>query len=98
VLYDASGETIRAYGLTQERGGPQGEDIAIPAHFLVEPDGRIAYRFISTRAQDRPKVEDDIEAVKRAAREDIRAPKDDDGRFKRNLIDYRDGYGEAGYR
>ena len=53
ILCDTSREVIRAFGLVHENGGLDGSDIPIPAHVLIDRDGRIVSRHLSRRAQDR---------------------------------------------
>lgn len=53
ILCDTERKVIGAYGLVHKGGGLDGSDIAIPALVLVGPDGRILYRHVSTRTQDR---------------------------------------------
>ncbi len=63
VLSDPDCSVIRAYGLLHENGGPQGEAVAVPAHFLIEKAGRIVWRFTSRLAQDRPHPDDVVKAI-----------------------------------
>ncbi len=63
VLCDAQHEVIEAYGLLHEGGGPGGSDIAVPAHVLIDRDGRIVWRFISRRITDRLTPEDILATV-----------------------------------
>ena len=53
ILCDKQRELITKYGLVFARGGPDHSDIAIPAQILVAQDGRIAWRHIARRVQDR---------------------------------------------
>jgi len=53
ILCDESRDVIRAYGLLHENGGPTG-DVAIPAHVLIDRSGRIVWKQVSSRIQDRP--------------------------------------------
>ena len=66
VLSDPDGDTIRAYGLLHEGAGPEGSDVAIPAHVLVGQDGKILWRRKSQRVQDRLAPEQIIESVRAA--------------------------------
>jgi len=54
VLADPQGQAVRALGLLHARGGPGGHDVALPAHVLVERGGRVAWRHVARRIQDRP--------------------------------------------
>lgn len=65
VLCDTGREVIQAYGLVHEGGGLDGSDIAIPAHILIDRDGRIVSRFVSRRIQDRRHPDDILATVKR---------------------------------
>jgi len=64
VLCDTRREVVRALGLLHPGGGPGGADIPIPAHLLVAADGRIVWRRVATRIQDRPDPERVLAAVK----------------------------------
>lgn len=63
VLADADAGVIRAFGLLHAGGGPGGTDIALPAHVLVDRDGRIARRFVAPRIQQRADLADDLRAL-----------------------------------
>jgi peroxiredoxin len=65
ILVDAAGEAMRSYGVLHERGGPDGGDIAIPAHFLIDRDGRIVWRRIAQRVQDRPDPAEVLEQIRK---------------------------------
>ena len=54
VLSDPQLDVIRAYGLDHAKGGLHDADVAVPAHVLVDSDGRIAWRRVSSKIQDRP--------------------------------------------
>lgn len=54
ILSDGEKSVIREYGVVHRGGGPDSEDIAIPAHFLIDRQGRIVWRRIAGRIQDRP--------------------------------------------
>ncbi|MEP0846825.1 MAG: peroxiredoxin [Phycisphaerae bacterium] len=54
ILSDSERSVIHKYGVVHRGGGPGGEDIAIPAHFLIDRHGRIVWRRIAGRIQDRP--------------------------------------------
>ena len=53
ILVDERRDTLRAYGVWQ-RIGLDGVNIARPAYFLVETDGRISYSFIASNQFDYP--------------------------------------------
>lgn len=52
VLADPKLEVISAYGV-RHVGGLGDRDIAAPAHFLIGTDGKVKWRFISRRQQER---------------------------------------------
>ena len=74
LLCDTQREVVRAYGLLHEAGGPDGADIAVPAVVLIEPaeagqsGGRVVWRFMSRRIQDRLHPDDVLAAVRRLPR------------------------------
>ena len=53
ILSDAARQVVKSYGLLHAGGGLDGEDIAIPAQLLLERDGRIVWRHVARRIQDR---------------------------------------------
>ena len=61
ILCDTEREAIRKYGVVHKGGGPRNSDIALPAHFLIDTDGRIAWQHIARRNQDRPAPRDVLE-------------------------------------
>ncbi len=65
ILCDTKRGVVKAYGLLHKEGGPYGDDIAIPAHVLIDQDGRIMSRHVSMRAQDRLHPVDVLAAVRR---------------------------------
>lgn len=67
LLSDAEATVIGEYGVVDRGGGPQGEDIAIPSHFLVGRDGQILWRRIADRVHDRPDPQDVLRAVREHA-------------------------------
>lgn len=66
LLSDATRETVTAYGLRHRAAGPGGSDIAVPAHVLVGRDGRILWRYVSPRVQERQTPTEVLAAVQRA--------------------------------
>ena len=54
LLGDPERAAIRAFGVLHAGGGIEGEDIALPAHFLIRSDGTIAWRYVSPRINARP--------------------------------------------
>ena len=67
VLCDTDREVIRSYGLLHKGGGPDGADIAVPAHVLIDRDGQIMRRYVSGRIQERL-ASDDVLRVLRMMR------------------------------
>jgi peroxiredoxin len=63
ILSDEKRDVIRRYGLLHPGGGPGGTDIAVPAQFLVRPDGSIAWRHVSRRIQDRADPAETLAAI-----------------------------------
>lgn len=53
----------KSYGLLHEAGGPDGEDIAVPAQILVARDGTIVWRHVARRVQDRAPLADTLAAI-----------------------------------
>lgn len=64
LLSDRERSVVRAYGVLHRGGGPDGEDVAIPAHFLIDSDGRIVWRRVSGSIQDRADPEDILRAAR----------------------------------
>ena len=59
LLSDAGRETIRAYGVVHEAGNPiDGSDIARPATFIIDRQGRIAWRDLTENWRVRPRASD----------------------------------------
>jgi peroxiredoxin len=54
IVSDVDRKVIAQYGLVHHGGGPKKEDVAIPAHMLIDRGGRIAWRHIAKRILDRP--------------------------------------------
>lgn len=63
VLSDSGASVVRDYGLLHEGAGPDGEDIAIPAQILVAQDGRIVWRHVARKIQDRAYPEETLAAI-----------------------------------
>lgn len=66
LLSDTERTAIRAYGLVHAGGGPGGEDVALPAQFLIGRDGRILWRRLAGRIQDRPDPRAVLEHIRAA--------------------------------
>lgn len=64
LLADPELSVIREFGLFHGGAGPGGVDAAVPAHVLVAPSGRVAWRYVSRKVQDRPAPGDDLAAVR----------------------------------
>ena len=52
VLRDADMSVIRAYGVAMK-----GQDLAVPAVFIVRRDGTIAYHYVGESQADRPSID-----------------------------------------
>ena len=65
ILSDNQRKVIQSFGLVHPAGGPQGEDIAIPAQILIGRDGKIVSRHISARVQDRLDPDTVVEMVQK---------------------------------
>lgn len=64
ILCDTDRQLINAFGLVHRGGGLDGGDIAVPAHVLIDQTGRIAWRHVARKIQDRPDPKDDLLAIK----------------------------------
>ncbi len=64
ILSDPDLAVIDAYGLRHAGGGPDGGDIAIPAHFLIGAEGRIRWKRVASRIQDRSDPETEWEEIR----------------------------------
>jgi peroxiredoxin len=65
ILSDANRGIVKAYGLLHAGAGPRGTDVAVPAQFLLDRDGRIVWRHVSALIQDRVDPEVTLAAVQR---------------------------------
>src|SRR5262245_58338904 len=54
ILADVDRAVTRAYGVVHEKGGPDGSDVPLPAQFLIDRDGKVAWRRVATKIHDRP--------------------------------------------
>ncbi|HET6204281.1 MAG TPA: peroxiredoxin family protein [Planctomycetota bacterium] len=63
ILSDGDRRVVREYGLLHAGAAPDGGDVAIPAHFLVDRDGGIRWRHVARRVQDRPLPGEVLEAL-----------------------------------
>ena len=54
ILADVDRKVLTDYGLVHKGGGPNKSDVAIPAHVLIDRGGRVAWRYLAKRIQDRP--------------------------------------------
>jgi len=70
ILADERMDVIGSLGLVHRGGGPGrseipgGSDIAIPAHVLVDADGRVLWKYVSDRIQNRLVPRDVLEHVR----------------------------------
>ena len=63
ILSDSRREVTRAYGLLHEGASPEGADIAIPAHLLLDRSGTIRWRYVARKSHDRPHPDEDLAAI-----------------------------------
>lgn len=57
LLADPDLATIDAYGVRHPSGGMGGTDVARPATFVIDRDGKIAWRDLSDNWRKRPRAE-----------------------------------------
>jgi peroxiredoxin Q/BCP len=66
VLSDTQGEAIEAYGVVHVMGDPINEtDIARPATFIVDREGRVAWRHLPENWRIRPRPDELLEELDR---------------------------------
>jgi peroxiredoxin len=65
ILSDPELRIIDAYGLRHHGAGPDGRDIARTASVLVDPQGVVRWRFVTTNLRVRPLPEDLLAAIDR---------------------------------
>jgi peroxiredoxin len=63
ILIDESRDVLRGYGVWH-RVGLDAWNIARPALFLVEPDGRITYSFVADRQHEFPSHDEIVNALR----------------------------------
>jgi peroxiredoxin len=63
ILCDESRDATDKFGVLHKRGGPQGQDIPLPAMFLVSRDGEVIWERVARRVQDRPAPSEIIRAI-----------------------------------
>jgi peroxiredoxin len=64
LLSDPMAQVTRRYDLLHEGGGPDDQDIAVPALILLARDGSIAWQRRSERVQDRASPDEVLAAVR----------------------------------
>jgi len=64
ILSDQDRKVTAGFGLLHKGGGPGYSDIPVPAHVLVDRDGRIIWRHIAIRIQDRPDPKEEIRLLR----------------------------------
>jgi peroxiredoxin len=69
LLSDEKAEVIRAYDLLHERASPEGQDIARPAEFLVDPNLTVRWANLTSRYTTRARPEQVLEAIDRMGSE-----------------------------
>ena len=58
ILSDPGADTIRDYGVVHHDGDPiNGTDIARPATFILDREGRVAWSYLPTNWRVRPRPE-----------------------------------------
>lgn len=65
LLSDARAEVIRRYGLLHPNAGPDGQDIARPAEFLVDSSRVVRWANFTEDVRVRPRAEDMLAAAKK---------------------------------
>lgn len=68
IASDGTRAAVKRYGVLHRSGGPGGSDIALPASFLIERGGRIAWRHVATRIVDRPSPDEVLARVRELPR------------------------------
>jgi peroxiredoxin len=63
ILSDVERRAISEWGLVHEGGKMEGEAIARPAIFIVEPDGRISWRSLTDNYRVRVRPEQVLQAL-----------------------------------
>ena len=67
ILIDESREVLKQYGVWH-RVGRDAWNIARPALFVIEPDGRITYSFVAGKQHEFPSHEEILNALGKARR------------------------------
>lgn len=65
ILADTELEAIKAYDLLHEAGSVEGKDIARPAVFILDRDGRVAFRELTDNWRVRVRPDQVIEELQR---------------------------------
>lgn len=64
ILADEQLTLTRSLGLLHASAGPDGSDIALPAHVLIDKEGRIRWKYVADRIQNRLPVDRVLESVR----------------------------------
>lgn len=64
LLSDQDGQAMDAFGLRHEGASIEGKDIARPAVFIIDRDGKIAWRQLTDNWRERVRPETVIEQLK----------------------------------
>ena len=64
ILCDTDRSIAQAYGVLHQDAGPGGLGIALPANILIDRTGRIVWKRVATRIQDRPHPNEGLQAVR----------------------------------
>jgi len=63
ILSDGDGEVIRDYGILHQGGGPHNTDVAVPAMFLIDRNGKLIWSHKAKRITDRANPRDVLEVI-----------------------------------
>lgn len=64
ILSDTKAEVIRQYHLLHTGGGPDGEDIARPAEFLIDSSGTVRWRNLTEDIRIRARANEMLAVAK----------------------------------
>ena len=68
ILCDESRDVTDKFGVLHRGGGPEGQDIPMPAMFLLARDGNIVWRRVARLVQDRPSPDEVLQAIEQNVR------------------------------
>ncbi|MCG3130108.1 MAG: hypothetical protein FLDDKLPJ_00856 [Phycisphaerae bacterium] len=67
ILCDVDAAVVRQFGLLHTGGNPHGGDTTVPAMFLIGSEGKVLWRRVAQRIQDRPDPREILDAIERLA-------------------------------